>query len=101
MSPARTDSRNERSYRGGLPAASLLAACLLALAAPAQAQVQRTLLNLSFEQPSLGTSSCFRTISETVVPGWTTDHPVVGTDTTTCNGVNIPGAPATGAAMEF
>lgn len=74
---------------------------LLALAPAAQAQVQRTLINLGFEQPSLGTNTCYRIISETVVPGWTTDHPVTGTETTTCNGVNIPGAPVNGAAMEF
>ncbi|MFY2762468.1 hypothetical protein [Arenimonas sp. MALMAid1274] len=89
-----------RELGGRIAAAGILGA-LLVLAPAAQAQVQRTLINLSFEQPALGTASCFRTISETVVPGWTTDHPVINTATTTCNGVNIPGAPATGAAMEF
>jgi len=82
-------------------AGAVLAVVLLALAPAARAQVQRTLINLSFEQPSLGAATCFRTISETVVPGWTTDHPVIATQTVNCDNVNIPGAPATGAAMEF
>ncbi|MBW8367749.1 MAG: hypothetical protein K0M70_07825, partial [Arenimonas sp.] len=82
--------------------ASAALACLLALFAPvATAQVQRTLVNLSFEQPALGAASCFRTISESVVPGWFTDHPVIATQTVTCDNANIPGAPASGAAMEF
>jgi uncharacterized repeat protein (TIGR01451 family) len=83
----------------GIPAA--LAAVVLAFAPAAGAQVQRTLINLSFEQPSLGAGTCFRTLSETVVPGWTTDHPVIGTQVVNCDNVNIPGAPPTGAAMEF
>ncbi len=82
-------------------AGACIAAALLLAANSAGAQVQRTLINLSFEQPSLGAGTCFRTIGETVVPGWTTDHPVIGTQTVNCDNVNIPGAPATGAAMEF
>lgn len=73
----------------------------LVLAPAAQAQVQRTLVNLGFEQPALGAPACFRFISETIVPGWTTDHPVIATQTLTCSNANIPGAPATGPAMEF
>lgn len=82
-------------------ALAALGLALLALAPAAGAQVQRTLINLSFEQPSLGAATCFRTISETVVPGWFTDHPVIGTQVVNCDNVNIPGAPATGPAMEF
>ncbi|WP_257387797.1 putative Ig domain-containing protein, partial [Tahibacter caeni] len=47
----------------------------LALGWPAQAQVQRTFVNLGFEQPSAGTSSCYFQVSESIVPGWTTNHP--------------------------
>ncbi len=82
-----------------LPAGALLLG--LAFSPVAQAQVQRTLVNLGFEQPALGGPACFRIISETIVPGWTTDHPVIATQTLDCSGANIPGAPATGAAMEF
>lgn len=73
----------------------------MAAMAPAEAQVQRTLINLGFEQPSLGTATCYRTISEAVVPGWTTTHPSIATQTTTCDNTNIPGAPANGPALEF
>jgi uncharacterized repeat protein (TIGR01451 family) len=83
---------------GGFRCLALLA---LLLAPAAQAQVQRTLVNLGFEQPALGAPACFRIISETIVPGWTTDHPVIATQTLTCANANIPGAPASGPAMEF
>lgn len=82
-------------------ARAALALWLACLAPVAGAQVQRTLINLSFEQPSLGAGTCFRTLSEAVVPGWFTDHPVIATQVVNCDNVNIPGAPATGAAMEF
>lgn len=100
MSQARIDRRKgrDRAVRG---AGAALAGLLSLFAATAGAQVQRTLVNLSFEQPSLGAGTCFRTISETVVPGWFTDHPVIATQTVNCDNANIPGAPATGAAMEF
>lgn len=100
MSLARTDLAAPRRQPNAVGRASL-AVLLLALAPAAGAQVQRTLINLSFEQPSLGAATCFRTISETVVPGWTTDHPVIGTQVVDCDNVNIPGAPATGRGMEF
>ena len=37
---------------------------------PAQAQVQRTMLDLGFEQPDLGPTACFRQTDANVVPGW-------------------------------
>lgn len=99
---ARSSAPSRHAGRGGYRLAWVVAGVLACTVVPtAQAQVQRTLINLGFEQPNLGTSSCYRTIDETVVPGWTTDHPVIGTDTVTCNGNNIPGAPASGRAMEF
>lgn len=39
------------------------------------AQVQRTFVNLGFEQPSAGSASCYFQVSESLVPGWTTNHP--------------------------
>ncbi|GAB2491614.1 hypothetical protein [Arenimonas alkanexedens] len=79
------------------------AALLLAVvfSSSAQAQVQRTLINLGFERPALGAPACFRFISESVVPGWTTDHPVIVTQTLDCTNATIPGAPASGPALEF
>jgi RHS repeat-associated protein/uncharacterized repeat protein (TIGR01451 family) len=49
-----------------------LAALTAAFAAPAQ--VQRTFVNLGFEQPSAGSSVCYFQIGESAVPGWTTTH---------------------------
>ena len=100
MSPERTEPVQARTPAARSAGAGL-AIVLMVLANSAGAQVQRTLINLSFEQPALGAGTCFRTIGETVVPGWTTDHPVIGTQTVDCDNVNIPGAPASGAAMEF
>jgi uncharacterized repeat protein (TIGR01451 family) len=54
--------------------AALLAA-LLCIASPVQAQVKRTFLNLSFEEPNLVTPGCRVYIPEQFVPGWDTDHP--------------------------
>jgi len=48
--------------------------CLL-MAPLASAQVQRTFVNLGFEQPSAAPSTCFFQVSEAAVPGWTTNHP--------------------------
>jgi hypothetical protein len=49
-------------------------ACLLAVS-QASAQVQRTFVNLGFEQPSAAPSTCYFQVSESIVPGWTTNHP--------------------------
>ncbi|WP_386067933.1 putative Ig domain-containing protein [Tahibacter sp. UC22_41] len=54
-------------------AIALALGCWQAL--PAAAQVQRTFVNLGFEQPSAGSSSCYFQVSEAIVPGWTTNHP--------------------------
>ncbi|WP_162312931.1 DUF7507 domain-containing protein [Pseudoxanthomonas yeongjuensis] len=73
----------------------------LALAAPAVAQVQRTMINLGFEQPVLGTG-CTRQLSIGVIPGWQTTHSVRGNNaTTTCTGVPIPGATTTGRPVDI
>ena len=47
----------------------------LVLAPVASAQVQRTFVNLGFELPSAAPSTCYFQVSETLVPGWTTNHP--------------------------
>jgi RHS repeat-associated protein len=44
-------------------------------AGAAMAQVQRTFVNLGFELPSAAPSTCAFQVSETLVPGWTTNHP--------------------------
>jgi len=48
---------------------------LLCAASPVQAQVKRTFLNLSFEEPDLATAGCRVYIPQQFVPGWDTDHP--------------------------
>ncbi|MBL8298413.1 MAG: DUF11 domain-containing protein, partial [Rhodanobacteraceae bacterium] len=58
----------------GTSFAALLAGAVL-LGQPAAAQVQRTFVNLGFEQPSASPTTCYFQVSETVVPGWTTNHP--------------------------
>ncbi|HVJ63486.1 MAG TPA: hypothetical protein VM555_12345, partial [Tahibacter sp.] len=45
-----------------------LIALFVAFAAPAQ--VQRTFVNLGFELPSAGASTCYFQIAESAVPGW-------------------------------
>lgn len=55
---------------------------LIGLCATAEirAQVQRNYLNPGFENPALtaanAANGCFKLLSETLVPGWTTTHPV-------------------------
>ena len=53
----------------------LLALSALAFVAPASAQVQRSFINLSFEQPNLVTPGCRVYIAASQVPGWNTTHP--------------------------
>ncbi len=62
-----------RATRIRLTAACLAAASVFSL--PALAQVQRTFVNLGFEQPVLTGNSCYLIFSATAVDGWVTDHP--------------------------
>lgn len=49
----------------------------LMVAAPAQAQVQRSFINLGFEDPlSTYGTRCVAQFDEAAIPGWTTNHPV-------------------------
>ncbi len=77
-------------------AAGLLAAHCAVLIAPAHAQVQRTYLNQGFETPALTASNaangCYKLLTETLVPGWTTTHPVGG-DGGDCTAPASPSGP--------
>lgn len=63
--------------RAGL--CGLLLACALVPVA-AQAQVQRSFVNASFEQPALVTPGCRVYIAESQVPGYSTTHPAQVTE---------------------
>ncbi|MEQ1514603.1 MAG: hypothetical protein ABL934_18255 [Lysobacteraceae bacterium] len=62
----------------------------------AYAQVQRNYLNPGFESPALTAASaaagCYKLLSETLVPGWTTTHPI-GADGGTCTAPVGPSGP--------
>lgn len=62
----------------------------------AHAQVQRNYLNPGFESPALtaanAATGCFKLLSETLVPGWTTTHPI-GADGGTCTAPVGPSGP--------
>lgn len=64
------------------------------LSIPVQAQVQRTFLNLGFEQPVLSAAGCRVYINESQVTGWTTTHPPTGTQSspTSCTAAGGLGA---------
>ncbi|RDZ26489.1 DUF11 domain-containing protein [Lysobacter silvisoli] len=84
-----------RPFARGLTA--LAAVCL---AFPAAAQVQRSFVNIGFEQPVLGngTTACYALIPEGAIPGWTTTHPN-GTASGTCVPAGSVGT--TGRLMEL
>jgi len=46
---------------------------MLAAVFPAAAQ-QRSFVNLSFEQPDLGSTACYRLVPDSLVPGWNTSE---------------------------
>ncbi|WP_096379275.1 DUF11 domain-containing protein [Lysobacter enzymogenes] len=85
----------QRGPRG--PRLVLAAALALAAALPAQAQVQRTFVNLGFEQPDLGTGACVGYFAgPQQVTGWNTTHPSRAT-----GGCGIVANPATGPIIEL
>lgn len=53
---------------------------------PASAQIQRSFINLSFEQPALSAANCVTILSADFVPGSDTDHPA-NTILSTCTAV--------------
>jgi uncharacterized repeat protein (TIGR01451 family) len=68
----------------------------LCAAAQTHAQVQRNYLNPGFENPALtaanAATGCFKLLSETLVPGWTTTHPV-GAQGGNCTAPTSPNGP--------
>lgn len=69
-------------------AAGLLIACAAA-GSPVAAQVQRSFINASFEQPALVTPGCRVYIADAQVPGYTTSHPAQATENV--GGCVVPG----------
>lgn len=68
----------------------------LCAAGRASAQVQRNYLNPGFESPTLTAANvangCYKLLSETLVPGWTTTHPV-GAEGGDCTAPTSPSGP--------
>lgn len=56
-------------------AAAVLCATLLLVASGAQAQVQRSFINSSFEEPVLPSDACWSIRESQLVPGWETTEP--------------------------
>ncbi|MBT2746947.1 MULTISPECIES: DUF11 domain-containing protein [unclassified Lysobacter] len=84
-----------RSARRGYGAA--LAALIAAAVLPAQAQVQRTFVNLGFEQPDLGTGACVAfLVGPQQVSGWNTTHP-----SGVAGGCGVTPNPASGPVVEL
>ncbi|WP_226468263.1 DUF11 domain-containing protein [Luteimonas panaciterrae] len=85
-----------RRFDNGLSRAgfTVIAGLLLVFATSVQAQVQRTFVNPSFEQPNLGTTACVAFATDAQVPGWSTTHP-----SGTSSGCTLPAA--TGPLIEL
>ncbi|SDP15594.1 conserved repeat domain-containing protein, partial [Phyllobacterium sp. YR620] len=66
----------------------------------AQAQVQRSMINQSFEDPVIGALPCYATIREDLVPGWNTSHTKIGNPSGSCLSVK-PGGSLTGGSGGF
>lgn len=89
----------KRSFRRG-PRGSrvaLFAALAMTAALPAQAQIQRTFVNLGFEQPDLGTTACVGFfVGPQQVTGWNTTHSVQF-----AGGCGVTANPASGRVIEL
>ena len=74
--------RIARSTRATWPAAAglIMAAMVWMQPTVAQAQVQRSIINPSFEAPNLATAGCRVYIAESQVQGWSTNHPNANTE---------------------
>lgn len=72
----------------------LTVALLLTASAAAPAQVQRSFVNLGFEQPALSGNNCYLIFSADSVPGWDTNHP----NNVVSGSCTLTGSPA-GAAI--
>lgn len=73
--------------------------CMLACTTPALGQVQRTVVNLGFEAPDMGTNACYVIIEESQVPGWSSTHPTGATHNSGCNGITL--SPTSGSLLEL
>ena len=74
-----------------------LALALAGLSPAAQAQVQRTFVNLGFETPDLGTNACVGNfVGPQQVTGWNTTH-----SSRTAGGCGVTPNPATGPILEL
>ena len=69
----------------------------LLLALPAQAQVQRSFVDLGFESPDWGDTACYLQVTSSLIPGWETTHPSALSNGT-CP--NAPAPPVTGPLIE-
>ena len=70
----RSSLRSTRLSRGLFNAWWLVGVLLLLFTPVAQAQVQRSFINLGFEQPDLGSCATSAQIDSATVPGWETTH---------------------------
>ncbi len=78
--------------------ALLAALATLAATAPAQAQVQRSFVNLGFEQPDLGTTACYGNfVGPQQVAGWNTTHGA----RSTLGGCGVTANPSFGPIIEM
>lgn len=66
----------------------------------AQAQVQRSFVNLGFEQPDMVNAGCVSQVSSAIVPGWETTHPS-GTGFGCGAVTTIPATNVTGPLIEL
>lgn len=86
-------------------AAVVLCALVLLAASGAQAQVQRSFINSSFEEPVLPSDACWSIRESQLVPGWETTEPTwtgnwTPTEHGTCGG-HKPSPPIEGAMQIF
>src|SRR5690606_18608225 len=72
----RSSLRSTRLSRGLFNAWWLVGVLLLLFTPVAQAQVQRSFINLGFEQPDLGACATNAQLDSATVPGWETTHAV-------------------------
>ncbi len=82
--------RIARKTRAAWPSAAglMMAAVVWMQPGVVHAQVQRSIINPSFEAPNLVTTGCRVYIAESQVPGWSTNHPSVATENS--GGCTVP-----------
>jgi uncharacterized repeat protein (TIGR01451 family) len=87
-----------RGYQRGKTPGKMLCGLMLLVPFFAAAQVQRSFINLGFEDPDLGGSACSLQLPASMVPGWQTTHGLAST------GGSCPppsGMPASGQLIEL